>query len=406
MFGDSKLNYDNHDISKLRKDLDAAQANGNNIHELAFSIRGDWLVQNNLYDPDTGMIDQNRLKHAEQDVVKILINKGFKLPLGEDANDLVWFGVIHQDTDHLNMHLWFAKKSKETRPEMLKQEGKYAGQPIGVMPMEVIEQAKRQFRKQLMSSQELLRREDILRGVGGFSKDIIKGAPENILSDRHVKSIKTIYDALPKDMKGRWQVGNTQLASGKGKMAKANRLTNELLDELFKKELKPEYEGFKSLAQEYDAINIEDQGVMHRGQRKWSENKEDELRKRLTNQLYKHLAQIEDNSLSDIDQQMSKFLSQVNQHEKGGNVDITKIASSSQEKNLPSKILNDTVNSNSKHVSDQLSVRGGSFNKINRLWWQDIRAETKAEHQFLTNQKKVEQERVQEEYESQISRGM
>ena len=77
---------------------------------------------------------------------------------------------------------------------------------------------------------------------------------------------------------------------------------------MFAEELKPEYEGFKSLAQEYDAINIEDQGVMHKGQLKWSENKEEELRKRLANQLYKHLAQIEDTSLNDIDQQMSELL--------------------------------------------------------------------------------------------------
>ncbi|QEA59819.1 hypothetical protein FGL74_00385 [Leuconostoc koreense] len=71
------------------------------------------------------MIDQNKLKHAEQEVAKTLINKGFNLPLGENESDVVWFGVIHQDTDHLNMHLWFAKKSRETRQEMLKQEGKY-----------------------------------------------------------------------------------------------------------------------------------------------------------------------------------------------------------------------------------------------------------------------------------------
>ena len=76
-------------------------------------------------------------------------------------------------------------------------------------------------------------------------------------------------------------------------MAETNLLTNRLLDDLFAKELKPEYEGFKSLAQGYDAINIEDQGVMRKGPRKWSENKEDELRKRLANQLYKHLAKIE-----------------------------------------------------------------------------------------------------------------
>ena len=337
IFGGDKLNYNNHDISVLRKDLDEAQEDGNNIHELAFSIRGDWLVKNNLYDPETRMIDQNKLKHAEQEVAKTLINKGFNLPLGEDENDVVWFGVIHQDTDHLNMHLWFAKKSRETRPEMLKQEGKYKGQPIGVIPLEVIEQAKRQFRKQLMSSQELRRHQEILKGVGGFKKEIVETAPDNLLNDRHAKAIKQIYDALPQDMKGRWQVGNANLTAGKGKMTKANQLTNQLLDDWFDKELKPEYEGFKSLAQEYDAINIEDQGVMHKGQRTWSENKEDELRKRLANQLYKHLAQIEDTSLIDIDQQMSKLLSYVKQSDKGNNADKTKIASSPEEIKLTTK---------------------------------------------------------------------
>lgn len=407
IFGSDKLNYDNHDISVLRKELDEAQENGNNIHELAFSIRGDWLVKNNLYDPETRMIDQNKLKHAEQGIAKMLINNGFNLPLGEDENDVVWFGVIHQDTDHLNMHLWFAKKSREMRPEMLKQEGKYKGQPIGVIPLKVIEQAKRQFRKQLMSSQELLRHQEILRGVGGFKKEIVETAPENLLNDRHTKAIKQIYDALPQDMKGRWQVGNAQLTTGKGKMAKANQLTNQLLDDLFAKDLKPEYESFKSLAQEYDAINIEDQGVMHKGQRKWSENKEDELRKRLANQLYKHLAQIEDTSLNDIDQQMSELLSQVKKRNKGSNTGKTKIASSPQGKNLVPNPLIKNVNPNTtKHIGDHMPLRGGSFNKISRLWRQDIRAETNAERQFLRNQKKVEQEKAQEEYESQISRGL
>ena len=319
---------------------------------------------------------------------------------------LFGFNVIHQDTNHLNMHLWFAKKSRETRAEMLKQEGKYKGQPIGVIPLEVIEQAKRQFRKQLMSSQELRRHQEILKGVGGFKKEIVETAPDNLLNDRHAKAIKQIYDALPQDMKGRWQVGNAHLTAGKGKMAKANQLTNQLLDDLFDKELKPEYEGFKSLAQEYDAINIEDQGVMHKGQSKWSENKEDELRKRLANQLYKHLGQIEDTSLNDIDQQMSELRSHVKKRDQGGNVDRTKIASSPQGKNLDSKQLINNVTPNPNHIDDQMPVRGGSFNKISRLLRQDIRAETNAERQILRNQKKVEQEKAQEEYESKLLSGM
>lgn len=74
---------------------------------------------------------------------------------------------------------------------------------------------------------------------------------------------------------------------------------------------------------------------------------------------------------------------------------------------MASKPLINNVNSNTtKQIGDQLPVRGGSFNKISRLWRQNIRAETNAERQFLRNQKKIEQEKAQEEYEFQISRGM
>lgn len=69
---------------------------------------------------------------------------------------------------------------------------------------------------------------------------------------------------------------------------------------------------------------------MHKGQCKWSENKEDELRKRLANQLYKHLAQNEDISINNIDQQMTELLIQVKKRDKGTKTGITKIEPSPQ----------------------------------------------------------------------------
>lgn len=57
------------------------------------------------------------------------------------------------------------------------------------------------------------------------------------------------------------------------------------------------------------------------------------------------------------------------------------------------------VNTNSNSISDQMPVRGGSFNKISRLWRQYIRAEMTAERRFLRNQKKIDQDKDQEEFE-------
>ncbi|WP_227005696.1 relaxase MobL [Leuconostoc citreum] len=272
--------------------------------------------------------------------------------------------------------------------------------------LEVIEQAKRQFRKQLMSSQELMRREAILRGVGNLKNDIVALTPDNMLNGHYAKAIKEIYDALPQDMRGRWQVGNTKLTRGQGKMAKANQLTNTLLDAIFKNELKDEFSSFKSLAQEFDAINIEDQGVMHKGQRKWSENKEDELRKRLANQLYKHLKQLEDPSLRDIDKNLVELRKQFNKPNQQSKVNQSKQASSPKEKNFDTYSSNSNILTKSKQIGVGMPILGRSFNKISRLWRQDIRAEINAERQFLRNQKNVEQEKPQEEYESEISRGL
>lgn len=53
----------------------------------------------------------------------------------------------------------------------------------------------------------------------------------------------------------------------------------------------------------------------YKGQRKQSENKDNELRKRLANQLYRHLGQIEDIQTVEIDTQMTELFKNVKQRE-------------------------------------------------------------------------------------------
>lgn len=408
IFSADKLHYNNHDISILRKRLDRAQANGNNIHELAFSIRGDWLMKNNLYNPETGTIDQDRLKHAEQDVAKILINKGFKLPLGENENDVVWFGVIHQDTDHLNMHLWFAKESKETRSEMIKHEGRFKGQPTGVIPLNIIEQAKREFRHQLMSSAERQKRTDVLKGLGQLKKEIVTVGSESLLNDKYADQIREIYNALPQEQKGRWQVGNTSTRAKNTKMSKANQLTNSLLDELFKNDLGQQYQDFKDLGRQFDDFNIEDQGVMRKGQTTLSDNKDEELRKRLTNQLYRYFNQIEDTAMTDIDSMLENLKQrQMAQKKWGESGKKKKAQSSGLKENMTSDvaktILEEQEVNKSKVAKPIFPLKRTSFNQISKLWRQDVRAESNAQRKFIQNQRKRARE---EEIEAESNRRM
>ncbi|MCK8605762.1 relaxase MobL [Leuconostoc citreum] len=405
IFSSDKLHYNNHDISILRQRLDKAQDNGNNIHELAFSLRGDWLVKNKLYDPETRLIDQDKLKHAQQEVAEILINKGFVLPLGENEQDVVWFGVIHQDTDHLNMHLWFAKESKETRPEMLKQSGPHKGEPTGVIPLDTIELAKRHFRNQLMTNYERQKRTDVLKNLGHLKKEIISSSGEIFEDTRYIDQIKAIYHALPKDQKSRWQVGNSTLTATNTKMSKANYLTNQLLDDFFQNKLHAEYSDFKQLGRKFDEFNVEDQGVMRKGQTKLSDNKDAELRKQLANKLYRYLGQIEDNELEDTDKKIKKVKSRMKERSERPNGNTQNKSSLKrnriQNKNSSSNHNNATLAKiPSEEYTQSMPKNNHAISKISRLWRQDIRADTNAERKFLRNQRKVEREQKVEELET------
>ncbi len=95
-------------------------------------------------------------------------------------------------------------------------------------------------------------------------------------------------------------------------MSKANHLDNRLLDKIFENELHDEYSDFQKLAYKFDEINIEDQGVMRKGQQLFSEKRDADLRKRLVNGLYRQF-----NEANTIDvSSLEGMLDHVKQHHK------------------------------------------------------------------------------------------
>ena len=76
LFDSHTLNMTDEQMDNLEEKLNLAQVNGNILHEMAFSMRGDWLVENGLYNPETKQLDQDKLKRAEQHIVKDLFEKG------------------------------------------------------------------------------------------------------------------------------------------------------------------------------------------------------------------------------------------------------------------------------------------------------------------------------------------
>lgn len=286
LFDGHTLNMTDEQMDNLEEKLNLAQVNGNILHEMAFSMRGDWLVENGLYDPETKQLDQDKLKRAEQHIVKDLFEKGGPQPLGEGPDDVVWFGAVHQDTDHLNMHIWYAKVSPETRPSMLHKNS----EPKGVIDFKAKHQAESKFRYELESEATKMQRANVYEVVGSYRGQIKQDSLTQLdQAHKYTADLQKIYDVLPQDLRGRWKVGNTDtlVTDDKSRMAPANRQMNTLIDKLLTHELKDDYQAFKTTAQKMDAMMTETHGQQHQGQAKWSEMQDQRLRKELANGIYR-----------------------------------------------------------------------------------------------------------------------
>ncbi|CAK1253245.1 MobP2 family relaxase [Fructobacillus tropaeoli] len=419
-------NLNDEQVGVLKSRLNEAQANGNNLHELAFSMRGDWLVENGLFDPKTKTLDQTKLKEAERSIVQTLAEKGFAQPLGETPDDLVWFGVIHQDTDHLNMHLWMAKVSPETRPDMLVQKGNYRGEPRGSVRFSAMEQAQSQFRHHLRSDQLQANRNQIFKTYTSYEKDLLENSYVKAMEpDRYQRQLQEIYQALPPNRQGKWQVGNTTLDAMGTQMSAANQKTNAFLDELFANELKEPYEQYKQAAYDVDDLQRTEKGELRKGQNTWSANKEEQLRKRFANKLYRAFNEasnkasqerplgenVFDQHLEHIRKRMQDEESKAGRQEKSNHDAGPKQQSDTGQNHSNSAIpkshyragLNEKAGWQ-ENPNPKLSPK--TIKDIRRVFQKGAQDDLEAERRFMLRQRRLKQEERQDEIEEvQQSRG-
>ena len=360
LFDSDTLNMTDEQMDNLENKLNLAQKNGNILHEMAFSIRGDWLVENNLYDPETKQLDQDKLKRAEQHIVHDLFEKGGTQPLGQGTDDVVWFGAVHQDTDHLNMHIWYAKISPETRPSMLLK----SGEPKGVIDFKAKHQAESKFRYEIESDATKIKRANVYEAVGNYRTQIKQDSLTRLdRTHKYTADLQKIYDELPQDLRGRWKVGNTDtlVTDDISRMAPANRQMNGLIDKLLTHELKDDYQAFQSTAQKMDGMMAETHGNQHKGQEKWSEAQDKRLRKELANGIYRQF-----NEQFNADQKINdgKFHKQAK-----GNFEKVKQRNEQPE--------------NPKMVTQHIPAPVGKLNKIAKRMTKQSRQEIQQMHRML-----------------------
>ncbi|MGK4063516.1 MobP2 family relaxase [Weissella paramesenteroides] len=378
LFDGQTLNMTDEQMDRLEDRLNTAQKNGNVLHEMAFSMRGDWLVENGLYDPETKQLDQDRLKRAEQHIVQDLFDKGGAQPLGESPDDVIWFGAVHQDTDHLNMHIWYVKESKETRPSMLHQ----SGEPKGVIDFNVKKQAESKFRYELESDATKIKRADVYEAVGNY-RSSIKNDTLSKLDEihRYTADLQKIFEVLPQDLRGRWKAGNTDslVTDDSSRMAPANRQMNQLIDKMLTHELKDDYQAFQATAQKMDSMMTETHGQQHQGQLKWSEKQDNRLRKELANGIYR---QFNENFKDDPNgQQRKSATDQPFKKDKHGNFEKIRHANGIDNEPKNNQPKNDGNKKRMMHKKEVAPM--GKMNKIAKKLPQQGKQEIKQMHRML-----------------------
>ncbi|GLI90702.1 MobP2 family relaxase [Bacillus subtilis] len=87
------------DKEKLKSLFDIAEKNKSVLWQDVFSFRNEWLEKYNVYDSQTGALDEQKLMNATRAAMNIMLKKE---RMEESA---IWVGAIHLNTDNIHVHV-------------------------------------------------------------------------------------------------------------------------------------------------------------------------------------------------------------------------------------------------------------------------------------------------------------
>ncbi|MGG3102099.1 MobP2 family relaxase [Bacillus velezensis] len=87
------------DKEKLKSLFDVAEKNKSVLWQDVFSFRNEWLEKHNVYDSQTGALDEQKLKNATRASMNVMLKKE---KMEESA---IWVGAIHLNTDNIHVHV-------------------------------------------------------------------------------------------------------------------------------------------------------------------------------------------------------------------------------------------------------------------------------------------------------------
>ncbi|WP_076657682.1 relaxase MobL [Lactiplantibacillus plantarum] len=230
------------DTDELRDKLDKAQGNNGTLWAGVFSYSTKFLIENNLYDPETGSCDQHKIKAA------IRQNMGDLLKSNGLDKEGFWWGDIQFNTEHIHVHIGISELSPRPTSAVNRK-----GQIVEKEDKNV----KLELEKRLGVPRSTLR--------------------EQLIDKTRPSQLQSLFNSLPEDKK-LWRY-----RSNAKEMRPAKDLAKKIVDDYL--DGNPKYKSFTHILLELDKYNSKAFGRKTAG--RTFDNKDHELKERLTNALFR-----------------------------------------------------------------------------------------------------------------------
>ncbi|NCE98095.1 MobP2 family relaxase [Emergencia sp. 1XD21-10] len=105
---------DEEEVAQLKTEFKTAQDNGSLLWQTVLSFDNEWLQSVNIYDVETGQLDEKRLKNAARCAINEMLEK-------EELSNGVWTAAIHYNTDNIHVHVGTVEPYPERRKKLYAQ---------------------------------------------------------------------------------------------------------------------------------------------------------------------------------------------------------------------------------------------------------------------------------------------
>lgn len=208
---------------QLKAVFEQAEKNGSLMWQTVISFDNRWLEGNGLYDGNTQILDENKIKEAARNSV----NKMLK---AEGLENAVWSGAIHFNTDNVHVHIAtiepdpMREKKEYTQYVTRDVNGKKVKEPLRDDKGEIIKtwEYKGRFKqssidtcKREMVNQIINEKENNLKINSIIRDSIIKQKKNHVLAkDKElIELFHKLYEKMPDCNRNMWNYNNPIVAS-------------------------------------------------------------------------------------------------------------------------------------------------------------------------------------------------